>query len=1047
MTIATPAGTDVVLAREQERLWFLERLHPGRPVLNAPVVVRLVGDLDIPVLRDALAEVVRRHEPLRSTFDDADEPVCRILAEAEVPLPVHTLAPGQDWRAAVHGEVVRPFDLTAAAPLRASLLRIGEREHVLTLVAHHIVVDRWSLSLVFDELQALYRPGGPMGTLPPLTATYSDYARAQRTYLAGPRAQVDLAYWRRQLDGAMPTELPPDRIRPAVARQLADHVATVLPAEMADEFSSAASRLRATPFMAALAMISSVLSRWTGETDICVGAPLTTRTTADTAPLVGMFLNNVALRMNMSGDPDFTELVARARSTVVGALRHSHLPFGDLVRDLRPARDISRTPLFQIAVNMTNVPPLEPRLVGLDCTLVEPPVPGANFDLTMYLDPVPHGLEIAAVYDLELYERATVEELLAQVSTMFTRAVRGPAQPMRRHSLVTPAARQVLPDPAAPLNSSWSAPVGELVEAQAREHPDRTAIQSLSGGRTYSDLRSAAADVADQLEHSGLRPGDAVGIVAARHEDLVPAMLGALAAGAPFVMLDPAHPPARLQRQADVAGLQMLITTRAAGDLLLADASLRRLSVRWQPGCSQTLVNPQLVADSRAYLAFTSGTAGQPKAVVGNHGSLTHFLLWQVKKFGLGPYDRYSLLSGLSHDPLHRDVVTPLATGGCVVIPDPAAIGIPGYLGQWFRDECITVAHLTPALADAIIAGAADARPIPDLRLAFFTGESLRRAQLDEFQRLFPNALCFNSYGTTETSRAVSLHEARAGESGRAVPVGTGIPDVQLLVLTEHGDLAGIGEQGELCFRSPHLATGYLDDDGGITDGTGFGANPSTGRPDDRVYHTGDRGRYGSDGTVSWLGRDDHQVQIRGFRVEPREIQLALEEHDAVHAAVVVARPGPRGDTALAAYAQRRSEVSSPDLVAHLRRRLPDYMVPFAVTIVDQLPLTPNGKIDVARLPEPPAVPRDGTPPHTPVETLLGEIWRELLDTDRVHLEDDFFSLGGHSVTAMRFCANLAEQTGVLLPLIAVFLHPTLGELADLVRDELITADSSAEGA
>jgi amino acid adenylation domain-containing protein len=1045
MTIAAAAGTAAALALEQRRLWFLERLHPGRSVLNAPVVVRLLGDLDVAALRDALAAVVRRHAPLRSVFDDADEPRCRILPEVDVDLPVRVLAAGQDWRHVIRDEVVRPFDLTSGPPLRAGLLRMSDRDHVLTLVAHHIVVDRWSLSLIFKELETFYRPGGPVGVLPPLTSAYADYVQAQREYLAGPRAEADLAYWRRQLGGAHATELPADRSRPVVARQLANHVTTLLPAEVAVELSAAASRLRATPFMVALAAIGSVLTRWTGDTDVCVGAPLTTRTTSGLAPLVGMFLNNVVLRTDLGGDPDLAEAVGRVRTTVVGALRHSNLPFAELVRDLRPARDVSRTPLFQVAVNMTNVPPVLPRLAGLECVPVEPPVPGANFDLTLYLDPVAEGLELSAVYDRDLYDGSTMDELVTQVSAVLTDAIRAPERPLRRHSLVTASARPVLPDPAQPLSQSWPGPVGHLVEQQAIAHPDRIAVRSPSGTRTYAEVRSAAADVAYQLGLNGVPPGEPVGVLAARHEDVAAAMIGALAAGTPFVMLDPAHPAVRLRRQVEAAGLRTLIATGSPADRPSWTGTLRRLSVRWPGGSSRTLSQADLERSSRAYLAFTSGTSGRPKAVVGNHGALTHFLPWQVETFGLGPDDRYSLLSGLSHDPLHRDVVTPLATGGCCVVPDPAAVGVPGRLAQWFRDEWITVAHLTPALADLIVAGTTGAEPITSLRLAFFTGEPLRRSQLDGFQRLFPHARCFNSYGTTETSRAVALHETRPGESGAVLPVGRGIPDVQLLVLNDSLDLAGIGEIGRLCFRSPFLASGYLGDDGGIADGAGFAANPFTERPDDRVYHTGDHGRYRNDGGVSVLGRVDQQVQIRGFRVEPREVQLALEEHEAVHAAVVITRRDPHGGTVLAAYAQLRAEASRTDLTAHLRRTLPDYMVPATVTILDRLPVTPNGKVDTAQLPEPQTDSADGTPPRTPVEKLLAELWIDLVDADHVTVEDDFFALGGHSITAMRFAARLAEETGLVLPLVDIFLHPTLGDLAALVVDELIAADRAGQ--
>ncbi|MFI6479293.1 amino acid adenylation domain-containing protein [Nonomuraea sp. NPDC050663] len=1032
--IDTEAAERTALSFEQERLWLLEQLHPGRAALNVPMTVRLRGELNVVALRAALQVVVRRHEPLRTIFHRGDDPSALILPHVEVELPVVEPPAGGDWRQVAQEAVARPFDPTRPPLFRAMLIRVGLADHVFVLVAHHAVLDRWSLSLLFQELALLYRPDGTRGAeLPPLPARYRDYVSMQRR--SGDELANGVAYWRDTLSGAHALEIPTDRPRPAVSRHRADTVATLLPAGFEESLGKLARRMRATPFMTVLAAVNVVLARWSGETDLSLGTPVVTRTRTEFEPLIGMFLNNLVMRSDLSGSPTFPELVGRVRKTVLGAFAQQGAPFSHLVRELRPRRSPNRTPFFQVAFNMLNVPAILPDLRDLECVELPPPAGGAHYDLSLYYEPTPRGTELSAVFDADLYRQDTMRSMLEELVAYLGQLIEDPERPIGAPSLVTASAREVLPDPAAPLKLPWPGTVPQLMGERAAAAPHRVAVRSEQGELTYREVDSAADRVAAHLLDSGVGPGDSVAILASRHADLVAALMGTMRAGAAFIVLDPAHPPARNRAQVERAKPVALLAT---GGVTVPEGLEPPLV-----DCSGAEYGrhdrPELGADDRAYLAFTSGSQGSPKAVIANHGCLTRFLPWTAENFGIGPEDRFSVLSGLGHDPLHRDVFTPLALGAQLVIPNPARLSVPGWLADWYDREQITVTHLTPATAAVIVGGAgAERDPIKHLRLAFFTGEPLRRSELAAFQRLFPNARCVNSYGTTETSRAVALREVSAveAEEWQIAPLGRGIPGVQLLILAGHGGLAGVGELGELCFRSSCIADGYLDGDQG-----GFGSNPVTGHLDDRIYRTGDLGRYTADGEILLVGRRDEQVQIRGFRVEPREVQRALEEHEGVNRGVIVVRTAGLEEPRLAAYAEPVDgwQLSEGTLRGHLRRRLPEAMIPAEITVVDRLPVTPNGKIDKARLPEAVAdrIVADrtatSTPPRSPLEIAIADLWAELLAVGTVAAEDNFFHLGGHSVLGIRFLSRLRAKHGVTLSLVELFEHPTVAELAAIV--------------
>jgi amino acid adenylation domain-containing protein len=620
-------------------------------------------------------------------------------------------------------------------------------------------------------------------------------------------------------------------------------------------------------------------------------------------------------------------------------------------------------------------------------------------------------------------------------------------------SLATEAAHGVLPDPAERLDETWRGAVHEVFAARAKAAPHALAVEDPRERWTYAELDAATDRVARALADAGVGLGDVVAITGHRSAALVRALIGTMKSGAAFLVLDPAYPAARLGDYVRIARPAAHIHLSAAADLprevtaLLAE-TIRTTLVLHPRGDraaedvdglpSADALSVEIGPDTLAYLSFTSGTTGTPKAVMGRHSSFTHFTPWLAAEFGFCASDRFSLLSGLAHDPLHRDVFTPLQLGASVVAPLPDEVGTPGYLARWMREAGITVAHLTPAMGQ-LLADAAEGERIVSLHRAFFVGDVLRRDDVARLTALAPALNVVNYYGSTETQRAVSYHEVDPeAEQKEIIPLGRGIPGVQLLVRNATGEIAGIGEVGEIWMRSPHLAAGYLNDPALAAER--FRVNPWTNDSRDRLYRTGDLGRYRPDGEVEPMGRADQQVKVRGFRVELGEVESALVAHAVVKEAAVIAREMEGGDRRLVAYwvpADDDARTESVELRAHLKTRLPEYMVPSAYVRLDRLPLTANGKLDRRALPEPDSAPTDARPaaPRTPTEEILAQIWAEVLRTESVGVDDDFFALGGHSLLATRLLARVQNALGVVLPLRALFEGPTVAELAGRVEE------------
>jgi amino acid adenylation domain-containing protein len=1055
----------------QQRLWFLDQLNPGDATYNIPIAVRLRGTLDVAALTESLNGLVRRHEPLRTTFSAPDgEPLQVVATALNLPLPVlklRNLAESEreaELQLLATSEAQKPFDLARGPLLRAVLVQVDENDHVLLVTIHHIIADAWSNAILIGEIAALYTSfvTGVPAALPELTIQYAEFSVWQRNWLQGEVFAKQLSYWKQKLTGVPAVvELPADYPRPPVRTFSAGTELHSLPESLSESLRLLSRQQRVTLFMVLLAALKVLLSRYTGQDDIVIGSPIAGRNRVETRGVIGCFLNTLVLRTDLSGSPSFLELLARVRKTTVEAYTNQDVPFEKLLEELQPERDLSRTPLFNVFVNMLNLRGGNVQLPGLEVEFLTPPEMGAKFDLTLYVREENGVIAFEAVYNSDLYKAERIDEMLRQLEHVLSQITKHPEREVGQFSLVTPASRSLLPDPAEPLRDDWEGAVHTLFSRHAARAPEGVAVIDRYESWTYRELDDRSNQLANYLHEHRVRQGDVVAIYAHRSSSLVWALLGVLKAGAAFVILDPAYPASRLIEYLELAEPNGWIQLEEAGSLpeslaqfvsaLPCRAKLtlaqRQMSRDQFAGYPVTSPDVTVQPDDLAYLAFTSGSTGKPKAVEGRHGPLTHFLPWMQRAFGLDENDRYSMFSGLSHDPLHRDIFTPLTLGACICIPEQRLMENQSALFEWMQEQKISIANLTPAMGQLLADAEPGAETLTALRYAFLVGDVLTKRDVARLKKIAPALRCINFYGSTETQRAVSYYgiaddaiaaymdETVSGPAKEILPLGKGIEDVQLLVLNNAQQLAGIGELGEIYMRSPHVARGYRGD--AELTAERFLNNPFGHSPGDRLYRTGDLGRYLPDGNVEPLGRADLQVKIRGFRVEPGEIEALLRSLPAVRDVVVIAREDRPGDKRLVAYVVPEAAIEPKTLRDFLKAKLPDYMVPSAFVMLDALPLTPNMKVNRKALPSPQSAAELGTQfvaARTRLEQRLVEIWCEVLKLESCGVEDNFFDLGGHSLLALQVQARVRREFAVEVPLRRMFETPNVAGIAQCIE-------------
>ncbi|WP_137918850.1 non-ribosomal peptide synthetase [Hydrogenophaga sp. 2FB] len=1064
---APPAAASVLTAAQQG-MWFAEKLNEQAAQYNISQATRLRGPLDLAALERSLQAVCERHALLRS----------HVVAHDGVPM----LAEGQDVRwplarlelpaheprqrdTVLQREVAvfahQAFDLAQAPLARAAVVRLDEQDHVVVLVVHHIACDGWSLNLLLKELASTYdaqRRLAPSNLAQP-ALQWRDVAHWEQTRTQSDAFAASMDYWRQQLQGLQPLRLPIDIEDPAAPRADAGLLESIaLPTSLVHGVERLAQQHNASVFMVLLAAFKLLLMRRTGQQDVAVGMPVVGRDNPELESVVGPLLNTLVLRSELQGVADFRGLLHRVRDNMLDAWAHQEVPFDRLVAELSPQRELDRSPFFDVLVNAVGRWEDTLRLEGLTSESVPIGAAAPKFSLTLYIQALPGQVHMGVSYRTDRLCAPAVRQLLEQLAQVLQQAVQQPEQPLEAFSLLTPQSQALLADPASALPPPAFRPVTDRLFAQAAQRPDHIAVRFAQQQHTYADLERAMLTVATRLRDAGVGPGDVVAIAGNRSFAVVTAMLAALVSGAVFVTLDPAMPLQR--RQA------MLRESKARAICLVGDATQDAQAyeglgidvtlaltpqlddlVDTNVGTPASFERPSIGADDPAYIFFTSGSTGVPKAVVGRHRGLSHFLDWQRTAFDVTPQDRVSQLVGLSFDPMLRDVLLPLTSGATLCIPQDRDLLDPMV---WLARESISIVHSTPSVMQAWLRGTRLQQPLNAMRWWFAAGEPLLDTLVTAWRaRCGTAGRLVNLYGPTETTMARCFHVVEDSRRAGIQPVGRALPDSQVLVLDATGRRCGIGEGGEVVLRTPLRSLGYLN----LPEETRqrFRANPwranasNADAPDDLLYFTGDRGRFRHDGVLEIAGRLDDQLKIRGVRVEPAEVAAALAAHPAVQQCTVMPGMDREGMPMLVAYvvAKPSKQPTVSDLRADLARQLPEAYLPGAIVFLAALPMQVNGKVDRARLPAPDAQQITTAEDHalvmprSPIEQALWDIWRTVLRSDAFGVHENFFELGGHSLLATQVVARIRDVLAVELPLRALFEAPHIAGLAAVVEQHL----------
>jgi natural product biosynthesis luciferase-like monooxygenase protein/amino acid adenylation domain-containing protein len=1067
-----PLGPDdaLPLSFAQQRLWFLAQLDPHlSAIYQTPLAWQLHGTLDVQALRRSLDAVWQRHQALRSCFIDTGGQARLQIHSPENGLPLiehdlHALTdPEATWQRLMIEEANTPFDLARGPLIRARLLRLDAQHHVLLLTQHHIVSDGWSLVVLFNELRALYRAFvvGQDNPLPPLTIQYPDYAAWQRQWLSGERLQTQAQYWRAQLaDAPVLLELPTDRPRSPQQSFAGATWSVTIDAGLTEQLKRLSQQQGTTLFMTLLAAWAVVLARLSGQQDLVIGTPTANRTRQELEPLIGFFVNTLALRIDLADEPSVADVLERVRVSALAAQDHQDLPFEQVVEIVQPPRRLEHPPLFQVMFAWQNNDDASLDLPGLQIQPVAVPLDWAKFDLLLNLSETRDGIAGDFIYATALFDAATIERHRGYLVNVLRAMVADAQQPVARIDLLSNAERKLLlrdwNETQAPYPRDRC--IHELFEAQAQQTPDAIAVVRDDIQLSYAQLNAQANRLAHRLIARGVRPDSRVAICVDRQPHLVVGLLAILKAGGAYVPLDPSYPRERLGELLDDAQPVMLLAD-AVGRHALGDEAMGALPtlaldapLAGQQPDIDTDPDPQslrLTPAHLAYVIYTSGSSGKPKGVAMTHGSLVNLMQWQ-HDVGVDLSGKPNILqfAALGFDVAFQEIFSALSSGACLVLIDESMRLDPGQWVEFVRTQNIECMFL-PFIALQNFAEAAvnSGQTLPLLKNIITAGEQLRISPaLQQLAEKAPGLHLHNHYGPTETHVVTAYTLAEAPAAWPTLPpIGRPISNTRIYLLDAYGQPVPLGAVGELYIGGAGVARGYLRTE--LT-AERFLRDPFCDEPYGRMYRSGDLARYRAGGQLEFLGRADQQVKIRGYRIEPGEIESRLIQQPGVREAVVLVRVDNAGNKRLVAYVVPQPETSleAGELRARLARQLPDYMLPSAFVTLDALPLTPNGKLDRRALSA-----SDGTvlvqrayeAPQGEIEQALAAIWSELLDVATIGRHDHFFESGGHSLLAVRLLSRLHSRLGVALPLATLFAQPTLADLAEAVSQSSLQSPTA----
>ncbi|RUS95287.1 hypothetical protein DSM106972_090630 [Dulcicalothrix desertica PCC 7102] len=1040
------------LSFAQARLWFLNELEAESVTYNEFEAIEIVGLLRVDVLKQSLAEIVRRHEVLRTTFRVVDgRPVQEITCTSSV-IPIVDLQalPEQEQSTVVQRLMVKeqscPFDLTSGPLLRMTLLRLGEEKHLMLLTIHHIVWDRWSTGIFIQELSALYKAFscGMPSPLPELSVQYADYAVWQQEWLSGEVLDTQLNYWKQQLADAPPLlELPTDRPRPSVQTFRGGAQQFQLNSDLTQKLKILSQQSEATLFMTLLAAFATLLFRYSGQKDIVMGSPIANRNYPEIEPLIGCFINSLVLRINIKENPSFLELLQQVRQVALDAYSHQDAPFEKLVEVLQPERNLSHHPLFQVMFILQNAPVGRMEMPDLTLTPLEVEDIAAKFDLSLSMMETQEGLQARWDYNSDLFDATTITRMAGYFQTLLESIVANPQQRISNLSLLKEAEQHQL---LVEWNSTKTESPNEqcihhLFEAQVERTPDAEAVVFADQKLTYQGLNSRANQLARYLQTLGVKPEVPVGVFVERSLEMAVGLLGVLKAGGAYIPYDPQLPKERLAYMLSDSQVPILLTQQKLvkelpdyqGRIVCLDTEWEAIATESQENLSSS-VNPE----NLAYAIYTSGSTGQPKGVLITHQSLVHYALDIIKQFNLQQSDRFLQFAAIGFDVVVEEIFPTWLSGATVVLPESSEIISYADFLQLIEQQKLTVFELPTAYWNQWVYELSRLQKSPPacVRLVIIGGEKVSPERLADWQKFCIPLI--HVYGLTETTVTSTLYHIAGGTEIQPVwselPIGRPIANTQIYILDSNLQLTCVGVPGEVYIGGMGLGRGYLN----RSDLTAerFIPNPFSNVTGERLYKTGDLARYLPCGNLQFLGRLDEQVKIRGFRIELGEIEAVLSQHPSVQQSIVLAREDVPGNKRLVAYIVPKKYPNNfhQTLRDNLKQKLPEYMVPSAFVLLDSLPLTPNGKVNRRALPAPDQtrleLAETYVAPRSEIEQTIATVWQEILQLKKVGIHDNFFNLGGHSLIATQIVSRLSDVFQVNIPLRSLFEFPTVAGLS-----------------
>lgn len=1048
---------DFALSEGQKALWFLYQLDPQNTAYNLSFAARITSGIKAPVLQRAFQTLADRHEALRMTFHSVEGvPLQRLHDSVELPFREFDAT---EWDAAslqdhIQQEADFHFNLEQGPLLRVTLFQC-KSEHVICLTTHHIIADLWSLSLLMRELTSLYVAGGQgqAQSLPVSAYEYRDYVKWQRTMLAGPEGESLRSYWKDELAGELPVlNLPADHPRPAIQTYRGTSKFFKLGPELSQAIGNFSTSNGATVYTTLLAAFQALLYRYSGQEDILVGSPAAARNRAEWANVFGYFVNPLVLRARINDRLTFAGLLLNTRQTVLDALEHQDYPFFNLVEQLQPVRDLSRSPLFQAMFVFEKTPQEEgisafalgeagvrAEVNGVALESVAIRNKASQFDLQFTMVEAGKQLCGSILYNPDLFEAETIQRMADHWETLLCGIISHPGTAVCELPLLTTAERRQLLQEWNETETHWEQwkAVHQLFEEQVARTPGAMATSYAGSELTYAELNARANQLAHYLRKLGVGPESQVGVCMERSLELVTGLVATLKAGAAYVPLDPDYPAERLASMIeDMQPAAILVHEGTATKLPRVDSKIVNIDADWQQfeRESDRNLGVQVIPQNLAYVIYTSGSTGRPKGAMNSHGGLHNRLQWMQSAYKLGSNDRVLQKTPFSFDVSVWEFFWPLMTGAGLVVAEPGGHQDPAYLGKLIEQRRITTLHFVPSMLRAFLESG-EAPRCGSVRRVICSGEALGSDVARLCLERMPADL-YNLYGPTEASIDVTSWKCEAGNITKGVPIGRPIANMQVYVLSESMEPVPAGVPGELYLGGMGLARGYwrrpdLTAEKFVPNSWGAAAG-------ERLYRTGDLVKWRADGNLEFLQRIDHQVKIRGNRIELGEIETVMNSHDSIGQAVVIARDDQRGEKHLVAYVTPKPEAEVPslnELRLYLRQRVPEYMVPSVIAVLEQMPLSPNGKVDRKALPEISFGSERETyiRPATPEEEILCGIWSDVLGVERIGRSENFFELGGHSLKAMQVLARMRTSLGVELPVRAIFEAPTVAALAELV--------------